>query len=137
MELTHIFNLLKQAKIDTDILQVNQERLGSTDAEQQQYHTLFDYISDQEIIELQQQADDEIGEIETISNALENQTKSVNTFITEMIYLRKHALTISLDETTTSYSSEKIQIQEDEISTMADILTSLTNHYDQLGEATR
>jgi hypothetical protein len=26
--------------------------------------TLFDYISDQEIIELQRQADDEIGEIE-------------------------------------------------------------------------
>lgn len=126
--------MLKQAKIDPDILQVNQERLGSTE---EQYHTLFDYISDQEIIELQRQADDEIGEIETISNTLQNQTKSVSVFIAEMVKLRKHALTISLNETTAAYASEKIQIQEDEISTMADILTSLTNHYDQLGEATR
>jgi hypothetical protein len=132
IELTHIFNLLKQAKIDPDILRVNQERLGSTE-----FHTLFDYISDQEIIELQQQADDQIGEIETISNTLQNQTKAVGAFIAEMVKLRKHALTISLDDTTAAYASEKIQIQEDQISTMADILTSLTNHYDQLGEATR
>lgn len=45
--------------IDKDILKVNQER-----GENQTVVTLFDYISDQEIIELQRQADDEIGEIE-------------------------------------------------------------------------
>lgn len=45
--------------IDKDILKVNAERGGT-----QNEVTLFDYISDQEIIELQRQADDEIGEIE-------------------------------------------------------------------------
>ena len=57
--------------------------------------------------------------------------------MTEIAKSRKAALSISLDEETAEYSSEKIQIQEDEISNMAEILTSLTNHYDQFGEATR
>lgn len=51
--------MLKNCVIDKDILKVNQERGGN-----QNEVTLFDYISDQEIIELQRQADDEIGEIE-------------------------------------------------------------------------
>ncbi|KAG2228815.1 hypothetical protein INT48_006019, partial [Thamnidium elegans] len=60
IELTNIFNLLKECTIDKDILKVNEERGG----ESQNEVTLFDYISDQEIIELQRLADDEIGEIE-------------------------------------------------------------------------
>lgn len=51
---------------------------------------------------------------------------------------RKNALSIiPLDDTTAGYTSEKIQDQEDVISKMAEILISLTKHYDQLGEATR
>lgn len=61
IELTTIFDLLKKCTIDKDILKVNAERFGS---EQQDYTCLFDYISDQEIIELQRQADDEISYIE-------------------------------------------------------------------------
>jgi hypothetical protein len=41
---------------------VNSERFGSDQT--QDYTCLFDYISDQEIIELQRQADDEISYIE-------------------------------------------------------------------------
>ncbi|KAI8368929.1 autophagy-related protein 17 [Blakeslea trispora] len=134
IELTNVFDLLKQCKVDPDILRVNQEREPST---QQQYSCLFDYISDQEIIELQRQADDEIGEIETVSNSLENQQKLLSTFISSTAKTRINALVISLDEPTASYSSEKIQIQEEIVSGMAEILTSLTNHYDQSGEATR
>jgi hypothetical protein len=47
--------------VDKDILKVNQERGGNQKGNET---TLFDYISDQEIIELQRQADDQIGEIE-------------------------------------------------------------------------
>ncbi|KAI8068132.1 autophagy-related protein 17 [Gilbertella persicaria] len=133
MELTTIFNLLKQCTIDPDILRVNQERAKDP----QQYSCLFDYISDQEIIELQQQADDEIGDMETANNALQNQVKWLSGFMSDITKARTKSLVIPLDEATAAYSSEKIQIQEDEISNMADILTSLTNHYDQLGEATR
>lgn len=51
--------------VDKDILKVNQEILGPSEADKtQQYTCLFDYISDQDIIDLQRQADDEIGEIE-------------------------------------------------------------------------
>ncbi|GAA5811553.1 hypothetical protein MFLAVUS_004991 [Mucor flavus] len=56
IELTNIFNLLKECTIDKDILKVNEERGGKSQNEV----TLFDYISDQEIIELQRLADDEI-----------------------------------------------------------------------------
>lgn len=68
---------------------------------------------------------------------MQNQSKLITAFLTEIMKLRKAALSISLDEETEDYSNEKIQIQEDEISNMAEILTSLTNHYDQLGDATR
>jgi hypothetical protein len=68
---------------------------------------------------------------------MQNQSKLITAFLTEIMKLRKAALNISLDEETEDYSNEKIQIQEDEISNMAEILTSLTNHYDQLGDATR
>ncbi|KAG2194590.1 hypothetical protein INT46_008546 [Mucor plumbeus] len=138
IELTQIFNLLKKCAIDKDILKVNQEILGRVEADEtQEYTCLFDYISDQDIIDLQRQADDEIGEIESVSNAMQNQSKLITAFLTEIMKLRKAALSISLDEETEDYSNEKIQIQEDEISNMAEILTSLTNHYDQLGDATR
>ncbi|KAI9482981.1 MAG: autophagy-related protein 17 [Benjaminiella poitrasii] len=135
LELTNIFNLLKKRKIDKDILQVNKERMTGEE-NQQGYTCLFDYISDQGIIELQRQADDEIGEIETISNLLQNQSKSIATFLMEITKTRNAALSpiILLD---TEFSSNKIQVQENEISEMAEILISLTNHYDQLGEAMR
>lgn len=65
IELTQIFNHLKKCMVDKDILKVNHEILGPSEADEtQQYTCLFDYISDQDIIDLQRQADDEIGEIE-------------------------------------------------------------------------
>lgn len=73
IELTNIFNLLKKCAIDADILQVNKERAIAAgekiEEDREKITTLFDYISDQEIIELQRQADDEIGEIE-VRNSL-------------------------------------------------------------------
>ncbi|KAF1797554.1 autophagy-related protein 17 [Mucor lusitanicus] len=138
IELTQIFNHLKKCMVDKDILKVNQEILGPSEADEtQQYTCLFDYISDQDIIDLQRQADDEIGEIETVSNVMQNQSKLISTFLMDIARARKAALSVPLDEETVAYSSERIQIQEDEISNMAEILTSLTKHYDQLGEATR
>lgn len=136
IELTTIFNLLKQRTIDKDILRVNRERDPGTNDMGEQV-TLFDYISDEAIIELQRQADDEIGEMEVINNLLENQSKNISLTISELSSLREAAMIIPLDEATTAFSHEKLKIQEDEIAKMADILTSLTNHYDQLGEATR
>lgn len=72
IELTNIFNLLKKCAIDADILQVNKERATAAgekiEEDREKITTLFDYISDQEIIELQRQADDEIGEIEVRSS---------------------------------------------------------------------
>ncbi|CEP10021.1 hypothetical protein [Parasitella parasitica] len=138
IELTQIFNLLKKCMVDRDILKVNQEILKQAEAEEtHEYTCLFDYISDQDIIDLQRQADDEIGEIESVNNAMQHQSKLISTFLTDIARTRKASLSIPLDKETAAYSSEKIQIQEDEISNMADILTSLTNHYDQLGEAIR
>lgn len=68
---------------------------------------------------------------------MQNQSKLISTFLMDIARARKAALSVPLDEETVAYSSERIQIQEDEISNMAEILTSLTKHYDQLGEATR
>lgn len=69
---------------------------------------------------------------------MQNQSKLITQFLSDIAKLRKNALSIiSLDDTTAGYTSERIQDQEDVISKMAEILISLTKHYDQLGEATR
>jgi hypothetical protein len=57
--------------------------------------------------------------------------------IQEIKMTRKNALSISLEESISGFTNEKIQFQEEESQKMADILTSLMNHYDQVEEATR
>ncbi|KAI9252700.1 autophagy-related protein 17 [Helicostylum pulchrum] len=133
IELTNIFNLLKECTIDKDILKVNEERGGKSQNEV----TLFDYISDQEIIELQRLADDEIGEIETIHSSLLNQTKNMSNVIQELQSSKDKTSSISLDDSISNFANEKIQLQEEESLKMADILTSLMKHFDQVQEATR
>lgn len=135
--MTNIFNLLKTCTVDKDILKVNEERGARVQKGNNETVTLFDYISDQEIIELQRQADDQIGEIENIHNALQNQAKNLSAIIQEIQSKREAALSISLEESITAFTNEKIHLQEEESLKMADILTSLMNHYDQVEEATR
>ncbi|KAI8997355.1 autophagy-related protein 17 [Pilobolus umbonatus] len=138
IELGGIFDVLKKCTVDKDILAVNKERGHSiVDIADNEEVTLFDYISDQAITEIQRQAYDEIGEIESISAVLDNLIKSISSVISETALLRENAIVISLDEPVSLFSDDKLQIQEDQIARMADILTSLTNHYRQLGEATR
>ena len=72
-----------------------------------------------------------------MSNSLKNQQKLLSAFISNTAKARIKALAISLDEPAAFYSGEKIQTQEEIISSMAEILTSLTNHYDQSSEAAR
>lgn len=137
IDLTNIFNLLKTCTVDKDILKVNEERGAEVQKGNNETVTLFDYISDQEIIELQRQADDQIGEIENIHSSLQNQSKNLSAIIQEIQSKREAALSISLEESITEFTNEKIHLQEEESLKMADILTSLMNHYDQVEEATR
>ncbi|KAF7728501.1 autophagy protein 17 [Apophysomyces ossiformis] len=135
IELEKIFEMLRQSHIDEDILRVNDERNVGESSEAK--NTLFHHIDDQAILELQRHADDEIVEIESLYNSLTTMTKSLSSTISDLASLQETSLSISLDEPASNFANEKLQIQEDEIAKMADILTSLTNHYDQLGEATR
>jgi hypothetical protein len=57
--------------------------------------------------------------------------------IQELQVQRENALSISLEESISGFANEKIQFQEEESQKMADILTSLMKHYDQVEEATR
>ncbi|KAG0188568.1 autophagy protein 17 [Apophysomyces sp. BC1034] len=135
IELENIFEVLRQSDIDEDILRVNDERNMHKTAETK--NTLFHHIDDQAVLDLQRRADDEIVEIESLYNSLVTMTKALSSTISDLASLQETSLSISLDEPASSFANEKARIQEDEISKMADILTSLTNHYDQLGEATR
>ncbi|KAI7869477.1 autophagy-related protein 17 [Spinellus fusiger] len=146
MELTSVFHTLKHYTVDSAILQESglrsMEKSQATKDSQMyssalQHTTLFHYIDDQAVLELQRQADDEIGEVENHCTSLATMTHALSTSIAELESLQDTAISISLDEDASHFASEKAQLQEDEISKMADILTSLTNHYDQLGEATR
>lgn len=129
-ELTQIFNLLKQQKIDQDILRVNQER-GQGDGRLDKRVTLFDHISDEAIIELQRQADDEIGEMEVINNVLENQSRQIALAVSELASIRQASVPVY------SMVHERLRIQGEETEKMAEILTDFTKHYDQIVEATK
>ncbi|KAI7859162.1 autophagy-related protein 17 [Circinella umbellata] len=129
LDLQNIFQVLEKCHIDEGILKYNNEQGKQT--------TLFDYIDHQSVLELQKLADDEIGEIENLGSSLMSTAKTLSNTIAELASLQEAALSISLDESTSAFSDTKAHIREDIISKMAEILTSLTNHYDQLGEATR
>ncbi|KAL1933741.1 hypothetical protein VTP01DRAFT_7831 [Rhizomucor pusillus] len=135
IELQTIFDNLKSCKIDEDILRVNQEIDASSTSKK--LSTLFDYIDDKAVFELQKQADDEIGEIENLYASLTTTSKSLSSTITELAALQEAATSISLGDSSVALTNDKTHVQEEEISKMAEILTALTNHYDQLGEATR
>ncbi|KAG1249865.1 hypothetical protein G6F68_013106 [Rhizopus microsporus] len=135
IELTNIFNLLKQRTIDKDILKVNKER-GQGDGRVEKKVTLFDHISDEAIIELQRQADDEIGEMEMINNVLENQSRNIALAVSELASMREATLITPLEEPL-SFAHEKLRIQGRETEKMAEILTDFTKHYDQIVEATK
>ncbi|KAI8064630.1 autophagy-related protein 17 [Gongronella butleri] len=133
-DLQEIFATLRSSEIDPNILQLSRapDTLPS-----HAKRTLFDYIQDEAVLEFQQLADDEIGKVEILCSSLENSEKQLSTKISELASMLETAVSISLDDSTANFVSTKTQIQESEMATMADILNSLTNHYDQLGEATR
>ena len=58
MNLKNIFRVLKDCTIDPGIMAINIQQKDQRNA------TLFDYIDHQSVLELQKQADDEIGDIE-------------------------------------------------------------------------
>ncbi|KAI8093818.1 autophagy-related protein 17 [Halteromyces radiatus] len=132
-DLQSIFGLLRSCEIDPGILELNQQ----TGQKQDQVVTLFDYIQDQAVLELQQHADEELGKIEMLCSSVETLSKQLSNQINELAAMRDNALSISLDESTANFANAKTHVQETEMTAMADILTGLTNHYDQLGEATR
>ncbi|SAM08210.1 hypothetical protein [Absidia glauca] len=128
-ELQSIFGLLRSSVIDPGILRLNHNT--------QPVVTLFDYIQDQAVLELQQNADDELGQVEMLCSSVEALSKQLANHISDLAAMQDNALSISLDQSTANFAHAKTQVQEMEMTTMAEILTGLTNHYDQLGEATR
>ncbi|ORZ22150.1 autophagy-related protein 17 [Absidia repens] len=135
-DLQTIFGLLRSCVIDPGILELNQQQRKISN-QQQQTVTLFDYIQDQAVLELQQSADDELGRVEMLCSSVETLSKQLSSQISELATMQENALSISLDESTANFANAKTHIQESEMTAMAHILTGLTNHYDQLGGATR
>ncbi|CDH50910.1 hypothetical protein RO3G_13986 [Lichtheimia corymbifera JMRC:FSU:9682] len=133
LNLQNIFRVLKGCTIDPGIMAINTQQ----DDQRKQHATLFDYIDHQSVLDIQKQADDEIGDIENLYSSLMTTAKSLSVTISELASMQEAALSISLDKSASAFSDDKAQIQEITIAKMADILTSLTNHYIQLGEATR
>ncbi|CAO3613178.1 unnamed protein product [Cunninghamella echinulata] len=135
MKIQNIKSIIKERESTFGILQFNQPTNNNNS--QQIATTLFDYIQDQAVLELQQSADEEIGQVEMLCSSMETLSKQLSSRISELATMQENALSVSLDEPTANFINEKTHIQESEMANMADILTSLTNHYDQLGDATR
>lgn len=72
-----------------------------------------------------------------LCSSVEALSKQLANHISDLAAMQDNALSISLDQSTANFANAKTQVQEMEMTTMAEILTGLTNHYDQLGEAIR
>ncbi|KAI9323451.1 autophagy protein Apg17-domain-containing protein [Dichotomocladium elegans] len=132
LDLQNIFRDLKSRRIDEEVIEIN-----SREHDAKNWTTLFDYIDHQYVLHLQKLADEEITDIENLYSSLTSTAKTLSVTISELASMQEAALSISLDESASAFADEKAHIQELTISKMAEILTSLTNHYIQLGEATR
>ncbi|KAH8551302.1 autophagy-related protein 17 [Umbelopsis sp. PMI_123] len=136
------FDSLKKSSIDPDILRVNLNYLKAHNIDQLSQNesytdkkSLFDYIDDQAVLELQQKTDDEISAVEALRSTLQGMAKSLYTSVQSLITAQKSFNLKRLEGTATDFAEAKKSAQEAEITHMADILTSLTNHYDQVGSA--
>ncbi|KAI9243708.1 autophagy-related protein 17 [Sporodiniella umbellata] len=132
LELTKIFNMLKERKIDKGILKANQDQSYEDNSPDK---TLFDHISDEAIIELQRQADDQIGEMEMACHALVNQSQQISLIITNLTHTQNALRSYDIPDHIAVH--ENLKTQGDETEKMAEILTDFTKHYDQIVEATR
>lgn len=61
----------------------------------------------------------------------------MSSLVQELQSSKEKASSIFLDDSISNFANEKIQLQEEESLKMADILTSLMKHFDQVQEATR
>ncbi|KAG2181739.1 hypothetical protein INT44_008554 [Umbelopsis vinacea] len=136
------FDSLKKSTIDPDILRVNLNYLKTHTSDQLSKNeiytkkkSLFDYIDDQAVLDLQQKTDDEISAVEALRSTMQGMAKSLYTSVQSLITAQKSFNMKRLEETASDFAVAKKGAQEAEITHMADILTSLTNHYDQVGSA--
>ncbi|KAI9288587.1 autophagy-related protein 17 [Umbelopsis sp. AD052] len=136
------FDSLKNSTIDPDILRVNLNYLKTHTSDQLSKNeiytkkkSLFDYIDDQAVLDLQQKTDDEISAVEALRSTMQGMAKSLYTSVQSLITAQKSFNMKRLEETASDFAVAKKSAQEAEITHMADILTSLTNHYDQVGSA--
>lgn len=72
---------------------------------------------------------------QALRSTLQGMAKSLHTSVQSLITAQKSFNMKRLEETASDFAMAKKSAQEAEINHMADILTSLTNHYDQVGSA--
>ncbi|CAO3678021.1 unnamed protein product [Umbelopsis vinacea] len=142
MAVQQTFDSLKKQRIDPEILRVNLNYLntqaGAQHSQREPYtdrKSLFDYIDDQAVLDLQQQTDDEISAVEALRSSLQGMAKSLYGSVQSLIIAQKSMNPKQFNETAFDFVIAKKGGQEAEITHMAGILTSLTNHYDQVGDA--
>ncbi|KAG2177347.1 hypothetical protein INT43_008004 [Umbelopsis isabellina] len=136
MAVQQTFDSLKKHYIDPEILEVNKKYtkehnidLNTSRNSYMERKTLFDYIDDQAVLDLQQQTDDEISAVEVgMAKSLSNTTQSLQN--TQKAILAKY-----FTQNASSFVIDKKEGQEHALSQMADILNSLLQHYAQVGEA--
>ncbi|KAM3582700.1 hypothetical protein VKS41_005341 [Umbelopsis sp. WA50703] len=97
--------------------------------------TLFDYIDDQAVLDLQQQTDDEISAVEELRATLQGMAKALSNSTQSLQNTQKAILAKYFNQSASSFVIDKKETQENALSQMADILNSLLQHYAQVGEA--
>ncbi|RUS17050.1 hypothetical protein BC938DRAFT_476372 [Jimgerdemannia flammicorona] len=157
-ELVHTFHSLRTRKVDEELLRNNLALIAddtarasaesrsddsshnpssstAAAANQDLKSTLFDYIDDQGVLELERQARTEIADVENLRSNLQSIYHSLIARIESFEHLLAPAFDPVFDQSAAAFARDQCVVQERETTAMADYLLSLTKHYDQVSHA--
>ena len=93
---------------------------------------LFDFLSEVSLRQLHQESNERMQRIQSTTNRLEELIHHFSEQRTDFKTYLANAIT--LDESALSFAREKMLLQEQHTTTMAESLMSLANHYDQVAQ---
>ncbi|KAF9928203.1 Structural maintenance of chromosomes protein 3, partial [Modicella reniformis] len=142
LRMDHALRVLRDKEVDLEIQKTRQGNNNNNndddddDDERNDHHpnkatVLFDFLDEAQIQRLQQDSIERMRRIQSITDRLQE----LVTYFGEQHrtefkgYLNR---AITLDESASSFAREKMQLQEQHTTSMAESLVSLANHYDQV-----
>ncbi|KAG0047527.1 autophagy protein 17 [Gryganskiella cystojenkinii] len=124
---------LRSKEVDPEIQRIRQQGGGTTSGGRStKAAVLFDFLDEVSLQQLHRESNERMQRIQATTNRLE---ELIHHFSEQRADFKKYLTgAITLDESALSFAREKMLLQEQHTTTMAESLVSLANHYDQVAQ---